>query len=193
MLSKRLLPSLACVALLSACATSPPAPQPKPAPTVAAFMGAAEVSLQAAKPAEAIGWLQRAIAAFPADKGPRLRLAQVQFECRNYGEAISRAQEVLAQDPDDLTAHSLVAVSGLRVSSKALADLAAKNKLTGNVRSEAQDLARILRAHIGGEIIPAPKPPRHPPRNPGAKPDVAAMPASTKAPSSGTLVDWLNN
>ena len=193
MLSKRLFSSLACAALLSGCATAPPAPPPKPAPTLAAFMGAAETSLHAAKPEEAINWLKRAIAAFPADKAPRLRLAQVQFECLNYGEAISRAQEVLAQDPDDLTAHSLVAVSGLRVSSKALGDLATKNKLSGSVRTEAQDLARILRANIGGEIIPAPKPSRHPARNPVLKPEVAAMPAPPKSPSGGTLTEWLNN
>ncbi len=138
MLSTRLFLSFACAVLLSACATTEPAPAPpKPAPTLATLMGAAEASLLAAKPEEAVGWLKRAIAAFPADKAPRLRMAQVQFECLNYGEAISRAQEVLLQDPDDLVAHSLVAVSGLRVSSKALGDLALKNKLTGSVRTEA--------------------------------------------------------
>ena len=192
MLSKRLFSSLACAALLSACATPPPAPpplKPAPAPTLAAYLGAAETSLKAAKPEEAIGWLKRAIAAYPADKAPRLRLAQVQFECLNYGEAISRAQEVLAQDPEDLTAHSLVAVSGLRVSSKALGDLAMKNRLSGSVRTEAQDLTRILRANIGGEIIPAPKPPRHPARAPTVKPEIASVPT----PAGGSLKDWLNN
>lgn len=194
MLSKRLVSSLACAALLSACAAPPPPPPPpKPAPTLAAFMGAAEASLQAAKPEEAIGWLKRAISAFPADKAPRLRMAQVQFECLNYGEAITRAQEVLVQDPDDVTAHSLVAVSGLRVSSKALGDLALKNKLSGNVRSEAQDLARILRANIGGDIIPPPKPARHPARGAPVKPEVAALPGPPKSAGSATLTDWLKN
>ena len=189
MLSKRLFSSLACAALLSACATPPPPPPPpKPAPTLAAYLGAAETSLKAEKPEEAVGWLKRAIAAYPADKAPRLRLAQVQFECLNYGEAISHAQEVLAQDPEDMTAHSLVAVSGLRVSSKALGDLAIKKKLSGSVRTEAQDLAKILRANIGGEIIPASKPQRHPVRPPTVKPEVAMIPA----PAGASIIDeWL--
>lgn len=190
MLSKRLFSSLACAALLSACATpAPPPAPPKPAPTLAAYLGAAETSLKAEKPDEAVGWLKRAIAAYPADKAPRLRLAQVQFECLNYGEAISRAQEVLAQDPEDLTAHSLVAVSGLRVSSKALGDLAIKNRLSGSVRTEAQDLAKILRANIGGEIIPVPKSTRHQGRTTVVKSELASIPV----PAGASIVEgWLN-
>jgi hypothetical protein len=63
---------------------------------------------------------------------------------------------VLERDPDDIVAHSIMAVSGLRVSSKALADLSSKKKVSGDVREAAHDLAKILRASIGGDILPAP-------------------------------------
>lgn len=156
MLFKRLIPCLALLALLAGCATQvvePPKPAPPPMPTIAALMSDAEIAIKAGQPEHAIGILKRATVAYPGDKTPWLRMAQVQFECQDYGAAISSAQQVIELDPDDILAHSLLAVSGLRVSSKALADLTTKNKLTGTVRAEAQDLARLLRASIGGDII----------------------------------------
>lgn len=185
MLFKRLLLCMACAAAVAACATDPP---PKPPATVASLMAGAEAAIKAGKNEDAAAWLKSAIATFPAEKAPRLRMAQLQFECVNYGEAITHAQAVLERDPDDLVAHSIVAVSGLRVSSKALADLVTKNNLTGSVRAEAQDLARLLRANIGGEIIPAVKP-KPPPKIAIVKPPTA--PVSPKP--GNTPADWLNN
>lgn len=182
---KRLLSCLACAAIVTGCATPPP---PKPAPTVASLMSGAEAAIKAGKNEVAAAWLKSAIAAFPADKAPRLRMAQLQFDCHNYGDAITHAQGVLERDSDDLVAHSIVAVSGLRVSSKALTDLSTKNNLTGSVRAEAQDLARLLRSNIGGEIIPPVKP--KPPKVTTVKPAVAATP---KSGSGDTPADWLRN
>lgn len=185
MLFKRLLSCMACAAVVTGCASEPP---PKPPATVASLMASAEAAIKAGKNEDAAGLLKSAIASFPADKAPRLRMAQLQFECVNYGEAITHAQAVLERDPDDLVAHSIVAVSGLRVSSKALADLVTKNNLTGTVRAEAQDLARLLRANIGGEIIPAVKP------KPQAKMVlVKPAPAGVSPKPGNTPADWLNN
>lgn len=185
MLFKRLLSCLACAAVVTGCATAPP---PKPPATVASLMAGAEAAIKAGKPEEGAAWLKTAIATFPADKAPRLRMAQLQFECVNYGEAITHAQAVLERDPDDLVAHSIVAVSGLRVSSKALADLVTKNNLTGTVRAEAQDLARLLRANIGGEIIPPVK------VKPQPKIAIIKSPSAPTSPKPGnTPADWLNN
>ena len=47
----------------------------------------------------------------------------------------------------------IVAVSGLRVTSKALSDLSQKNNLTGNVRTEAQDLAKLLRTSLNEDVL----------------------------------------
>jgi hypothetical protein len=45
-------------------------------------------------------------------------MAQMRFDSTNYGEAIVNALEALERDPDDTLANSIVAVSGLRVTSK---------------------------------------------------------------------------
>jgi predicted Zn-dependent protease len=92
--------------------------------------------------------LKQAGSNFPTDKTPWLRMAQMRFESTNYGEAIVNALEVLERDPDDTLANSILAVSGLRVTSKALADLSQKNNLNGNVRTEAQELAKLLRTSL---------------------------------------------
>lgn len=184
----QLVSSLAIAAVLGACATSPP---PKPPATVASLMSEAEEAIKAGKHEEGVLLLKTAAAAFPADKAPRLRIAQVQFDRRHYGEAISHAQEALERDPNDLVAHSIVAVSGLRVSSKALTDLALKNNLVGNVREEAQSLAKLLRANIGGEIIPLVKPPPRQPKPNAGKP--ATVTAAQPKPGGDNLADWLNN
>jgi hypothetical protein len=181
----RIFISLACAAVVSGCATAPPPPAPKPPPpTMATLMGAAEKAISAGKNEEGVALLKSAITAFPAAKAPRLRIAQVQFDCHNYGEAIFHAHEVLERDPDDLMALSIAAVSGLRVSSRALGELAQKNNLTGPVRKEAQDLARLLRANIGGEIIPSAKTP--------PRPIVKPVAAPPKPAGRDTPADWLN-
>lgn len=154
MLFKRLISSLACAAFLAGCATQViEAPKPLPKPALSSLMTDAELAINATQPELAITILKSAANAYPGDKTPWLRMAQVQFDCQDYGAAITSAQQVIELDPDDILAHSLLAVSGLRVSSKALADLTQKNNLSGTVRAEAQDLAKLLRASIGGDII----------------------------------------
>ena len=77
----------------------------------------------------------------------------MRFDSTDYGEAIVNALEALERDPDDTLANSIVAVSGLRVTSKALADLSQKNNLSGNVRTEAQELAKLLRTSLNEEVL----------------------------------------
>lgn len=155
MLTKQIITCLTCAAILGGCATAPKE-VPKPPPTLLSLMTDAEHAVKTGQNEQAVGFLKAATVAFPREKSAWLRMSQVQFECHNYGEAISSAQQVLERDPDDIVAHSILAASGLRVASKALADLTVKNNLTGSVRAEAQDLARLVRANIGGEIIVAP-------------------------------------
>lgn len=187
MLSKHLLTSLACALALAGCAT---APAPKPPPTVAAMLSEAEAAIILGKNEQATAILKAAAAAFPQDTKPRMRAAQLQFDCHNYGEAIFHAQEVLDRDPNDMAAHSILAAAGLRVSSRALNDLAARNNLSGSVRAEAQDLVKVIRAHINGAIIPAGKPPSKTPERKPSTVTAATPPAPPKA-SGDTLADWL--
>jgi predicted Zn-dependent protease len=149
---------LACVALLSACASTGTAPEAshavvKNAPTMAGAMADADAAVLAGQNDKAYAILKKAGGSFPTDKTPWVRMAQMHFDSTNYGEAIVEALEALERDPDDTLANSIVAVSGLRVTSKALADLSQKNNLTGNVRTEAQDLAKLLRASLNEDVL----------------------------------------
>ena len=181
----RLMPTAAlipvlCAALLSGCAsTGPGAAAAKPAPTVAAAMAEADAAVMAGQNDKAYAILKQAGSAFPTEKTPWVRMAQMRFDSTNYGEAIVNALEALERDPDDTLANSIVAVSGLRVTSRALADLSEKNNLTGNVRTEAQELAKLLRTNLNEtELVTRPSGAR--PANAAAK-KVIAAPAPARA------------
>ncbi|KQV45840.1 MULTISPECIES: M48 family metallopeptidase [unclassified Duganella] len=97
--------------------------------------------------------LKAAAASYPSAKAPWLQLAQMRFERGNYSEAIVQAQEALQRDPADKQALSIIAVSGLRLATRSLADLNQQSGLGGSVRSEAQELARTLRNTLGEEVL----------------------------------------
>jgi tetratricopeptide (TPR) repeat protein len=175
---KRLLPSVVCVAALAACAGPAPVSAPKPV-TMAGALADAVAAAKAGRSDQAYTILKSAASANPTDKAPWLRMAQMRFEDKNYGEAITSGLAAIERDPDDMLAYSLVAVSGLRVSSKALGDLTLKNGFSGSVRSEAQDLANLLHSTLKVEKIVPPKP-----ATPVARPAAAkAMPAASAAKS----------
>jgi hypothetical protein len=153
---QHLMPSLICVAMLSACAgTGPVAGSARTAPTMAAAMADVDAAVLAGQNDKAYALLKSAGTTFPTDKSPWVRMAQMRFDSTDYGQAIVDALEALERDPDDTLANSIVAVSGLRVTSKALADLSQKNNLSGNVRTEAQELAKLLRSSLGEEVLVA--------------------------------------
>jgi hypothetical protein len=79
-----------------------------------------------------------------------------------------------------------VAVSGLRLSSKALADLTRKNNLSGTVRTEAQDLAKLLRNSLNEDVL-VPGSTRQVQRKepPKAKPPAVTTVATGTAPKAG--------
>ncbi len=154
MMLKRLIPAVACAALLAACAsTGEGAGGATKATTVAAAVAEADAAVAAGQADKAFVLLKGAAQAFPTDKTPWLRMAQMRFDANDYGAAIVNAQEALERDPDDTLAHSIAAVSGLRVSSEALADLTRMNKINSDVKSEAQDLAKLLRASLGEDVL----------------------------------------
>lgn len=184
MKSFAILPSLVCVAMLSACATTSPPAEPTVVRTssIKAAMAEANAAAVSGHPDKAYALLRQAGANWPADKAAWVRMAQMRFDSNNYGEAIVNALEALHRDPDDTLANSVVAVSGLRLSSKALADLTRKNNLSGTVRNEAQDLAKLLRNSLNEDVlVPGAKatPQRRDP--PRAKPASATATASSPA------------
>lgn len=130
--------------------------------------------------------LKAAAASYPAEKAPWLQLAQMRFDRGHYGEAIAQAQEVLQRDPADKQAHSIIAVSGLRLSTRSLAELSQQSNLGGSVRSEAQELARMLRNTLGEDVlVPVAGAARQPKR---AAPPIK-LPAPRSAPTPATAAD----
>jgi outer membrane murein-binding lipoprotein Lpp len=94
-----------------------------------------------------------AAAAYPTSKEPWLKLAEGYFEESDYGNAILAAQEVLQRDSNDNVATSLLAVSGLRVSTSALKTLRQQNNLGSDTRSQAENAAKILRDVLGEPVL----------------------------------------
>ncbi|MYM66364.1 hypothetical protein GTP45_05880 [Pseudoduganella sp. FT55W] len=149
------LPCVASLLLLSACATdgSSVRSEKPQAATLDRAMADADAAMAAGQSDKAHTILKSAAANYPADKGPWLYMAQMKFDRASYGEAIMNALEALQRDPNDKLGNSIVAVSGLRLSTKALSDLSQQNNLNGSLRSEAQDLAKLLRTSLGEEVL----------------------------------------
>jgi predicted Zn-dependent protease len=189
---QRMMPGLVCVAMLSACAsTGQVGGSARTAPTMAAAMADVDAAVMAGQNDKAYALLKSAGTSFPTDKTPWVRMAQMRFDSTDYGQAIVDALEALERDPDDTLANSIVAVSGLRVTSKALADLSRKNNLSGNVRTEAQELAKLLRSSLGEEVLVAngARPGAARPSNAPVKKTIAAPPPAHPASNDpfGTL------
>lgn len=142
-----------CLVVLGACTSAAPV-KAVLAPSYADLMASAEDAHRKGGVVEAMGFYERAAKADPSKKQPWVRIAQAQFDARNYGSAITAAQEVLMRDTGDVTAKSIMAVSGLRVSAYALDQLRMINAVGGNTREEAQALARIMRDSLGESILP---------------------------------------
>jgi tetratricopeptide (TPR) repeat protein len=164
---------------------------------------AADKAQKLGKTSSALEELDDAIRVEPSSKLPWLRKAQIYFDARQYGQAITAAQEVLQRDASDLTAKSILAVSGLRVSAQALEQLRKANEVSGSARSEAESVAKVIREALGEPIlVGSPVKPADTPRSPGksantravstarstaqlAVPPPAAGPAKTTASASG--------
>lgn len=157
---KRLMPLVLGFAALAGCESTGPKASTAKSTAAASeqVFTDADIAIASKQEEKAYALLKAAGAAHPVDKRPWVKMAQIRFNAGVYGEAITDAQEALERDPDDTVAHSIVAVSGLRVASKALADLTRKNNLSGDVKSEAQDLAKLLRTSIGdSDLFPGKK------------------------------------
>ncbi len=150
---KRLLGALACAATLSACSTAPVVPT---APKLTDLLSQASQAAATGKKEQAVTVWKQAATAFPADKTPWISIAQTRYEGGQYGEAIQASQEVLLRDPNDKMANSIIAISGLRLSTRALADLSRQSNLSGPIKTESQDLAKILRETLGDVVLVPP-------------------------------------
>lgn len=160
----------ACAILLSACATTKPEVAEKPpVPTMDELLAKANEASTAGRKEDAVTLWKEAAAAYPSDKAPWSSIAQTRYDAGQYGDAIVSAQEVLVRDPNDRLANSIIAISGLRLSTRALADLSRQNNLSGSIRTESQDLAKLLRESLGEQVLVPPPAPAAPPAKAVAK------------------------
>jgi Tfp pilus assembly protein PilF len=177
---------LACLLALSACATDGGNVRSEKlsSATLDRALAEADTAVAAGQVDKAHVILRSAATTYPADKTPWLHMAQLKFDRASYGEAILDAQEALQRDPLDKLGNSIIAVSGLRLSTKALADLSQQNNLNGSLRSEAQDLAKLLRSSLGEDVLVPPANNSRKPVAPVKRPVAAATPAPSNKPNS---------
>jgi tetratricopeptide (TPR) repeat protein len=154
---RRLAGATSCAVILAACNTVPQVPE-IPKSTVGALMEKASQAAASGQKEQAVTLWKQAAAAFPAEKAPWVSIAQTRYDAGQYGEAIVSAQEILVRDPNDQLANSIIAISGLRLSTRALADLSRQNNLSGPLRTESQDLAKLLRESLGETVLVPPQP-----------------------------------
>lgn len=158
-------------------------------------LGAADKALKQGQTEQALAHLDAAAKVDPSAKQPWLKKSQIHFEARQYGLAITEAQEVLQRDVNDLTAKSILAVSGLRVSAQALEQLRKVNEVNGSARSEAESVARIIHEALGEPILVGPAPalvPVEPPPKPRVARSVSRPAVPATAPTSGSSVPAAN-
>jgi len=173
---------------MTACATRPAEIKIVEPPSYSALMASADEAGKNGSSADSLTFLEQAAKAEPAKKQPWLRIAQIHFDAHVYGAAITAAQEVLQRDNADVTAKSILAASGLRVSANALEQLRAVGALGGGTRDEAQALARIMRDALGESILPTPvtSPPAPPKVAHTRKQAVRATPVEPTSPSASS-------
>ncbi|AXV79145.1 MULTISPECIES: hypothetical protein [Ralstonia solanacearum species complex] len=186
LLTSRVLRSLAVLAssavLITGCATTS---GPQSDEAFAKSMSEAEATAKGGQQDKAIDLYQQIAKANPTRDEPWVRIAQIQFGSEKYPQAILAAEEALQRDNSDRQAKSILAVSGLRVARRSLQELRADSALAGDVRTDAQVLAKMLRDTLGEQaLFPADQQPaKAQPRRPRAV--KRSAPATTEAANHG--------
>jgi hypothetical protein len=164
--------------------TTPPAAAPVQ-PSLEELMQRAQNSAKEGRREAARIEYRDAAKAYPAVKAPWVKLAEDYFEVSDYGNAILAAQEVQQRDPQDVLAQSVLAVSGLRVSSAAL--IALRDQTSGvpsSTRDQAEALTRTLREALGETVlVPREEPPAPAPRPRTSRPRTTTAPKPIPTPN----------
>jgi hypothetical protein len=146
----RTLAAAAFAASLTACATKV---VPPPTPQLADLLSQANQAIVSGDKEKAVTLWKQTATVYPTEKTPWVNITQTRYDAGQYGEAIINAQEILVRDPANIFANSIIATSGLRLSTRALADLTRNSNLSGSVRAESQDLAKLLRESLGEHAL----------------------------------------
>lgn len=185
LLTSRVIRSLAVLAssaaLITGCATTS---GPQSDEAFGKSMSEADAAAKGGQQDKAIDLYQQIAKANPTRDEPWVRIAQIQFGSEKYPQAILAAEEALQRDNGDRQAKSILAVSGLRVARRSLQELRADSALAGDVRTDAQVLAKMLRDTLGEQaLFPAEQPAKAQPRR--ACVVKRSAPATTEAANHG--------
>jgi len=175
--------------MMSGCANDPPKP-PVAAPRVeslAEVMHRAETAAAAGDRDKSREAYRAAAKSEPTSQLPWLKLAESYFDTADYGNAILASQEVLQRDSNDSAAAGILALSGLRVSTNAVAVLRQRNNINASTRGEAETLSRNLRDLLA-EPTPTLRMAKEPAALPPARPRVRAVLAPAVAASSAPAI-----
>lgn len=182
-------------ALMGGCAAVPP-PEATPAPVVASleeWLSRGDAARKDGLHEAARSAYREGAKSYPADKQPWLRLADDYFNVGDYGNAVLAAQEAIQRDPRDNAAHSVLAVSGLRITAGSLTALREQSGYPVGSREEALDVTRRLREALNDpSLLPvvaapapaAPAPRRARPPRPAANAGTAAAGSAAPKPSA---------
>lgn len=191
-------------ALLGGCATAPP-PEAPAAPVMVPleeWLNRGDTARKDGLHEAARGAYREGAKSYPADKQPWLRLADDYFATGDYGNAVLAAQEAIQRDPRDNTAHSVLAVSGLRITAGSLIALREQSGYPVGSREEALEVTRKLREALSDPsllpVVSAPAAPAAPaPRKakavsrPAANGAAAATAPKAAAVPAGNPLDKL--
>jgi len=191
----RALVFLACIgsaaAMLGGCATVA-APEATPAPVVVSleeWWSRGDAARKDGLHEAARGAYREGAKSYPTDKQPWLRLADDYFNVGDYGNAVLAAQEAIQRDPRDNAAHSVLAVSGLRITAGSLAALREQSGYPVGSREEALEVTRRLREALSDPsllpVVSAPAAPAAASRKPkpAPRPNATAGASGTAAPA----------
>lgn len=175
------------VLVLAGCATTAPqeSPEERYKREFAEAITQAETLLTTDERVAAAAVMQNFVTAHPESSQGWMRLSRLYFDAGQYGSAAVAAEHVLGSDDQDKSlAHSVRAVSGLRIAADSLSALRDDEKLTGSARADAVNLARVLRETLGEAVLVPPR--AEPAKRPARTQRAPATPAKPAAPAPAT-------
>ncbi|MBO4120763.1 hypothetical protein J5T34_08420 [Cupriavidus gilardii] len=187
--------AIGAAALFSGCASTGSTSGPQSEEAFTQSMAQADAALKGGQREQAVSLYEEIAKANPARQEPWSQIAQIQYADEKYPQAILAAEEALQRDANDRKAKSILAVSGLRVARRSVMELRDDSALAGDVRTDAQVLAKMLRETLGEQVLfpEEKKPPvrkrpvaRPAPRAKAAPTEQAAPAAAPAAANAGT-------
>lgn len=185
--------AIGAAALFSGCASTGSTSGPQSEEAFTQSMAQADAALKGGQREQAVSLYEEIAKANPARQEPWSQIAQIQYADEKYPQAILAAEEALQRDSNDRKAKSILAVSGLRVARRSVMELRDDSALAGDVRTDAQVLAKMLRETLGEQVLfpEEKKPPvrkrpvaRPAPRAKGGPAEQAAPAAPAAAPAA---------